>query len=210
MTNTHWNNGENMEKTVYEKKYIYKEDTHNDEYASKGLAGTALGLGIGGLSLALLGRIGGNLLNGLLGTSPSEQQMMDNDFFRLYKSQTDADFALYKGYRDQDDAILAKHNADSFQLYKYSRDGFDAVQAEISDLKTKLAVAEAVQPWKDKAIYDAIALETERRMCADNAIVNYANCTFYPVNIADVTIGTTSTPKVTFNPLCSCGFGCGR
>lgn len=206
MTNTHWNNGENMEKTVYEKKYIYKEDAgHNDEYASKGVGGTALGLSIGALALTLLNRNGGNLVNSILGTAPTNQ--MDNDFFRLYKSQVDADFALYKGYRDQDDAIIAKHTADSFALYKYSRDGFDVLQGEISDLKTKLAVAEAVQPWKDKAIYDAIALETERRICSDNAVVNYANCTFYPVSIADVTVGTTSTPKTTFNPLCSCGFG---
>lgn len=203
MTNTHWNNGENMEKTVYEKKYIYKEDAgHNDEYASKGVGGTALGIGIGALALTLLNR-NNNVLSGLLGT-PNDNQMMDNDFFRLYKSQVDADFALYKGYRDQDDAIIAKHTADSFALYKYSRDGFDALQSEISDLKTKMAVMDAVQPWKDKSIYDAIALEAERRCCADNKIVNYANSTFYPVNIADVTVGTTSTPRTLINPLCGC------
>lgn len=192
------------EHTTYEKKYVYKEEEHNDDYASKGVAGTALGIGIGALALTLLNRNGNNVLSGLLGTPNDNNQMMDNDFFRLYKSQTDADFALYKGYRDQDDSIIAKHNADAFQLYKYSRDGFDALQSEISDLKTKLAVAEAVQPWKDKSIYDAIALESERRCCADNKIVNYVNSTFYPVSIADVTTGTTSTPRTLINPLCGC------
>ena len=38
---------------VVEKK-IYEEGKKHDEYASKGLAGTALGIGIGGLALALL------------------------------------------------------------------------------------------------------------------------------------------------------------
>lgn len=198
MMTTHSGNGEH---TTYEKKYVYKED--NNDYATKGLAGTALGIGIGALALTLLNRNGNNVLSGLLGT-PNDNQMMDNDLFRLYKSQTDADFALYKGYRDQGDAIVAKHNADAFQLYKYSRDGFDALQSEISDLKTKMAVMDAVQPWKDKSIYDAIAIEAERRCCADNKIVNYANSTFYPVNIADVTVGTTSTPRTLINPLCGC------
>lgn len=186
------------EHTTYEKKYVYKED-HNDgkEYASRGVGGTALGIGIGALALTLLNRNGNNILSGILGNN-------QEDSFQLYKSQVDADFQLYKGYRDQDDAIIAKHNADAFSLYKYSRDGFDALQGEISDLKTKLAVQEAVQPWKDKSIYDAIALEAERRCCADNKIVNYANLTFYPVSIADVTVGTTNTPRTTFNPLCGC------
>lgn len=203
MMTTH--NMGNTEHTTYEKKYVYKEDQYdNDEYASKGVAGTALGLGIGALALTLLNRNGGNVLNNLLGNQPSEGQMLESDLFRIYKSQVDADFALYKGYRDSFDELTKQHNQDSFSLYAYSRNGFDALQSEISDLKTKLAVQEAVQPWKDKAIYDAIALESERRCCADNKIVNYSNLTFYPVSIADVTVGTTTTPRTTFNPLCSC------
>ena len=178
------------EHTTYEKKYVYKEEEH-DDYASKGVAGTALGIGIGALALTLLNR-NGNILGNILG-NPTPENAMNSEFF-----------SLYKGYRDQDDAIIAKHNADAFSLYKYSRDGFDVLQNEISDLKTKLAVAEAVQPWKDKSIYDAIALEAERRSCADNKIVNYANLMFYPVSVADVTVGTTATARTIFNPLCGC------
>lgn len=176
-----------METMVNDKKFYDKDD-----FASKGVAGTALGIGIGALGLELL-RNGGlnNLLGGIVGTP---QQT----------NPEETAFGLYKGYRDADDAIIAKHNADSFALYKYSRDGFDGMQKEISDLKTKLAVAEAVQPWKDKSIYDAIALEAERRCCNDGKIVNYSNQMFYPVSIADVTTGTTSTARLPFNPICGC------
>lgn len=168
------------------KKWIEKE-----EYASKGVAGTALGLSIGALGLEVLKNNGLNLGNILGNNTPQNPEQ--TPFFELYK-----------GYRDADDAIIAKHTADSFSLYKYSRDGFDAMQKEISDLKTKLAVAEAVEPWKNKSIYDAIALESERRMCSDGKIVNYSNLMFYPVSVADVTTGTTSTQRSVFNPLCGC------
>lgn len=162
------------------KKYIEK-----DEYASKGVANTGLALGATALGLNLLQNGGLNLGN-LFGNKDAQ----NSEFF-----------SLYKGYRDADDAIVAKHNADAFSLYKYSRDGFDVLQGEISELKTKLAVTDAIQPWRDKAIYDAIALEAERRNSADCSIVGYTNCTFYPLNIADLTVGTTSTPKSTYNPL---------
>lgn len=164
-----------------DKKWIEKE------YASKGTANTALGLSIGALAWEALRNGGLNLGNILGGNQPQNQE--------------ETAFGLYKGYRDADDAIIAKHNQDAFALYKYSRDGFDGMQKEISDLKTKLAVAEATQPWKDKSIYDAIALEAERRQSADCSIVGYSNCTFIPQYIADMTPATTSTPKVTYNPL---------
>lgn len=167
-----------------EKKWIDKDD-----FASKGVGNTALGLSIGALGIELLRNGGlGNLLGGLTGGTAPQQ-----DFF-----------SLYKGYRDADDAIIAKHNADSFSLYKSQRDSDDVILAQIAEIKSKLAVQEATQPWKDKAIYDAIALEAERRNCADNKIVNYANSTFVPKYIADMTVGTTTTQQSVFNPLC-CG-----
>ena len=192
-----------MEKTVWEKKYIYKDEEH--DYAKKGVAGTALGIGIGALALSVLGRNG---LNNILGTGTDprleDTKEFNKEFFGLYKSQVDADFGLYKSQRDADDAIVAKHNADAFSLYKYSRDNFDTLKNQIDELKTQVAVANAVQPWKDKSIYDAIALEAERRCCADNKMVNYMNCQFVPNYIADMTPAATSVQKTNFNPLCGC------
>lgn len=62
-----------------------------------------------------------------------------------------------------------------------------------------------------KADLDAkIKLEAERRCCADNAIVNYANATFYPKMVADVTVGTTTTAQTLYNPIPDCGGCCGK
>lgn len=175
-----------MNEIMTEKKWIDKED-----YASKGVAGTALGLGIGSLGLQLLNGGLGNVLGNLTGNNnvPFEESA----------------FGLYKGFRDADDAIIAKHNQDAFSLYKSQRDSDDAILAKISEINTKLAVQEATQVWKDKAIYDAIALEAERRTCNDGKIVNYVNSTFVPKYVADMTVGTGTTQQTTYNPLCGCG-----
>ena len=190
--------------TNSDRKWIEKED---HEYASKGVAGTALGIGIGALALTVLGRTG---LNNILGTSDNNTSSCGcavtcSDRLADTK-QTYADmFGLYKGYRDMDDVILSKHNSDAFQLYKYSRDGFDALKNELDNLKTKVLVNEAIEPWKNKSIMDAIALERERRESADCSIVGYTNCTFIPQYIADMTPATTSQQKLTRNPLdCGC------
>lgn len=53
-----------------------------------------------------------------------------------------------------------------------------------------------------------IQIEVERRCCGDNSIVTYANATFYPKMVADVTTGTTTTAQSLYNPLPKCGGGC--
>lgn len=167
---------------MMDKKYI----DDDSQYAKKGVAGTALGIGIGALGLELLK--GGGLNNILGGIAGNNQQ-------------EDA-FSLYKGYRDADDAIITKHNKDSFDLYKYSRDSYDVLKSQIDCINTKLAVAETNIAWQNKATMDAIALERERRECADNKIVTYVNTTFAPKYVADFTVGSGTTAQSIFNPLC--------
>lgn len=201
-------------------KWYIKED--DNEYASKGVAGTALGIGIGALALTLLGRNGlqnilgnndtcNNGCNVTCGDRLADMKEYHNEMFGIYKSQIDADFSNYKYARDLSDTILAKHNSDAFSLYQgYTNQGM-ALQKEIDDIKTRLAVSEATRPYQDKLLYNAIELERERRECSDCSLLNYMNCTFYPVNIADVSTATTSTPKTLGNPLacvqnhCGCG-----
>lgn len=169
------------------KKYIVDDDS---KYATKGVAGTALGLGIGALGV--------ELLNGGI------QKILNGGNSQPAPSQEESFFGLYKTVRDADDAIIAKHNADSFALFKGYTDAVAALKAEVDALKTKIAVGEATQPWKEKSLYDAIAIEAERRECADNKIVNYANSTFVPKYIAEMTVGTGTTQSTTYNPLCGC------
>jgi len=142
------------------------------------------------------------------------KSQIDADF-NLYKSQVDADFGLYKSTRDSFDVMTAKQNQAFFDLYKGQRDNFDALSARIGALETKQAVADAVEPWRAKVLdmringvaasaQAGIALEAERRCCADNKIVNYVNSNFYPVSVADVTTGTAVTQRSLSNPLCGC------
>ena len=169
---------------MMDKKYI----DNDSQYATKNVAGTALGLSIGSLGLQLLnGQLGG-VLGGLTGNKTQEQDA----------------FSLYKGYRDADDAIIAKHNVDSFALYKGQRDNFDILKAQIDAINTKLAIAETNIAWQNQSVMNAIALESERRECADNKIVTYANTTFAPKYVADFTVGSGTTAQSIFNPLCGC------
>ena len=165
------------------KKYV------EHEYASKGVAGTALGLGIGALGLEVL-KNGG--LQNIFGNGSNNVPFEESAF------------GLYKNQRDQYDELLAKHNKDAFDLYKNQRDNYDLLKAQLDAITTKLAVTDASQPWQTKSIMDAIALEAERRQCADNKIVSYMNTTFIPRYIAEMTIGTGSTQSTIFNPLCNC------
>lgn len=170
--------------TMTEKKWVEKEP----EYASKGVAGTALGIGIGALGLELL-KNGG--LGNILGTGNGTTAQQDS-------------FSLYKGYRDADDAIIAKHNEDAFALYKGQRDNFDFLKAQVDAINTKLAVAETNIAWQNQNVMNAIALEKERRECADGKIISYVNGTFAPRYIADFTVGSGTTQASIYNPLC-CG-----
>lgn len=60
----------------------------------------------------------------------ADRQVIDGEMFGLYKSQIDADFLLYKGQRDN----------------------YDALKAEIDNLKSQVAVGAAIRPYQDKLI----------------------------------------------------------
>ena len=256
--------------TVKEVPSNYYDNKYNsDRYASKGVAGTGLGLGIAGTALGLLalnrggfGLFGNNWgynsgmpqnvninadVNGTNGVAPtafnvwekecednlkqqadmynlalsnhynrfSDRQTLNSELFSVWKSQVDSDFGLYKSSRDGFDAVNKRITNDSFALYKNQRDNYDSLSARIGALETKQAVADAVEPWRAKVLNmqingvaananAAINLEAERRCCADNKIVNYANSTFYPIEVANITVGTTTTARETSNPLCGC------
>lgn len=207
-----------------EKKYYVKDD---DDFASKGTAGTALGLGIAGTALGLLNNPngilgglfnGGNSTNGCAYTCQdrlNDMEKQHQELFGVYKNQVDTSFSNYKYARDLSDSILAKQNADAFALFQGYTNATSALQKQIDEIKTQNAVLAATRPLQDQLIMNTIALEAERRQAADCGIIQYSNCTYYPVNIANVTTGTEVTPKTLYNPL-SCfnapisNCGCGR
>ena len=111
----------------------------------------------------------------------------------------DSEIALLKANTYQD--------SKSLELYRY-------IDGKLNEINSTLA-AQAVTNTSfnsalaatDYKFTQAIALEAERRQCADCKIVNYVNSTFAPKLITDYTAGTTSAPAAVYNPL-ACGQCC--
>lgn len=190
------------------KDHIVEKKVYEDgkkEYASKGVAGTALGLGIAGTALGLgawlaggnrsvFGSLGGgnmpeNVNINAYGygananaNQPTALQVMEkecadevklltymfgmkldtaNKFYAMRETDIAEKFSMYKGANDAINAEnrrainaefgLYKSQVDAdFGLYKNQRDQYDALQAKYSDLDKKVAIMEALTPYKEK------------------------------------------------------------
>lgn len=205
------------------------------EYASKGLAGTALGFGIGGATLGLangglnnlLGGLGGNtrkdaaaeaavpVMTALAGVLAGRQQAqptcsenMPVSRYELEREQKlaakDSEIALLKANTYNDGKMMEMYGYIDKQLKdvrealckqavhnQRTEDSFVLARQDIASVKSEL--------------HREIEMEAERRCCGDNAIVTYANATFYPKQVADVTTGTATTAQTLYNPLPKCG-----
>ena len=95
----------------------------------------------------------------------------------------------------------------SLELYRYIDGKLNEINATLAaQAVTNTAFNSALQAT-DYKFSQQIALEAERRQCADCKIVNYVNSTFAPKLITDYTAGTTSAPANVYNPL-ACGQCC--
>lgn len=96
-------------------------------FASKGVAGAGLGLGIAGTALGVLNGNGGGLLGGLFGGGGCSENMAVNRYeLNQQKEITN---------RDMEIAFLKGRDAaktDSLELYKYVDGRFRNVEAQIS------------------------------------------------------------------------------
>lgn len=113
-----------------------KEHTKK-EYASKGLAGTALGLGIGGLAVSLLnngcnplGIFGRNCgtNNGEVAIVANEQYLERKqcaDFVELVNGMWQKAYDAQKARQDDRNVL----NGELFGIYSVMRNGFDAISA---------------------------------------------------------------------------------
>ena len=172
-----------------------------------GIIGTA-GVGLGLLG-NLLGMSGMNNWNGGCNAPACSDNMLVNRYelgLEQANAAKDAEISLLKAntYNDQK----------SLELYKFFDGEMKAIRAELAaqaviNQKTadSFALAASDLAATKRELCGQIQLEAERRCCADNSIVTYANATFYPKLVADITAGTTTTAQVLYNPIPSCG-GC--
>ena len=95
----------------------------------------------------------------------------------------------------------------SLELYRYIDGKLSEIQANLAAQAVTNTSFNSALAATDYKFTQAIALEAERRQCADCKIVNYVNSTFAPKLITDYTAGTTSAPANVYNPL-ACGQCC--
>lgn len=155
-----------------------------------------------GLASAVLGNgFLGGLFGGNRGCVPSEDHCVNRYELAMEKelAAKDSKIALLEANTYNDQKML--------EVYRY----FDG---KISEINQRLAGQDVrnqgyVDAFRElaKDIDYKVNLEAERRECADNKIVCYANGTFATKLINDYTAGTTTTAMQTFNPLCCCGQG---
>ena len=193
------------------------------EFASKGVAGAGLGLGIAGTALGVMNGGLGNILGGLAAprqavvadpVTPgmgyrgccSEDHLVNRSEAaqqaRIAELETQIQLRDANTYTDQ--KILATYQYIDGQL-RDVRDNLCAQAVHNQRTEDSFALARADLMAVKADLQGQIAMEAERRCCADNSIVNYANATFYPKLVADVTAGTTTTAQTLYNPIPKCG-----
>lgn len=177
------------------------------EFATNGKANAGVALGTVGTALGGLMALGGNgLLGNLFGNAPCAAAAMchENMPVNRYEAGQAARISELETEIKLRDANIYT-DGKLLDLYKYFDGELKGVRAALCE-----------QAVRNKDVEGAFALvradianEREKRCCADNAIVNYVNQTFYPKLVADVTAGTTTTAQTLYNPLPNCGCGCG-
>lgn len=182
------------------------------EFASKGVSGAGLGLGIAGTALGLMnGGLGGILGNGWGCNNSCNENTLVNRYELNQESvisKLQSDVALRDANIYNDQKLL--------EVYKYFDGQVKDIRATMCENDKALAVSNAKIEGTFAVIGEklvaqrnefmcALSRERDERCCGDNSIVTYANATFYPKMIADVTTGTTVTAQPTYNPVYNCG-----
>lgn len=190
------------------------------EYAKRGVANAGLTTGIIGTSLGAMSLLGGagNILGGLFGGNGNHCCGGDGAPVNRYElgleqasAAKDAEISLLKSNIYGDQKLL--------EVYRYFDGELRAANAKIAEQavinqanKDSFQILQERMDCCKHELEGMICRERDDRKCADNTIVTYVNATFYPKQVADVTVGTTSTPQTVYNPLpaSNCGCGCGR
>ena len=187
-----------------------------DEKNYKGRATGGLTTGIIGTALGVLNGAGG-LLGGVApamtrGIACESDHLINRYELGLEQANAakDAEISLLKANIYGDQKLL--------EVYKYFDGKLEGVNTRLAEQavinqanKDSFAILQERMECCKNELNGAICRERDERRCADNTIVTYLNATFYPKQVADVTVGTTTTPQTTYNPLpvYGCGGGCG-
>lgn len=198
------------------------------EFASKGVAGAGLGLGIAGTALGLArggigglfgngwggwnGNGGGEFIAGMLagaagrsgrcgGECSENTPAMRFDLEQSERiSEKQARIDQLETSREIDSKIL--------ELYRHVDERFRQTGESIAQIAAAQAVTNQRVSDDLKFVQadldNKIAAERQERCCADKNIVNYANQTFYAKLVAGVTPTATTSPQQTYNPLTCC------
>jgi hypothetical protein len=184
------------------------------EFASNAKGNAGLTTGIIGTSLA------GALATGLIGNGGLFNQ--NGNCANTAVSRYELGQSEIIGRLESENALL-KSNVYSDQklveVYKDLNGRLIGIEAKVNTIDKDVAVnnakiegtfavmGEKLNAQRNEFI-SALNREADERCCADNAIVNYANATFYVKQVADITTGTTTTAQTTYNPLPNCGKCC--
>ncbi len=189
------------------------------EYASNGKANAALTTGIigtAGFGAQLLGNLLGGGWNGW-GANPATAAAMaagacsENTPVTRYELDREQKLAA----KDSEIALLkanAYNDQKAVELYAYIDGQLKDIRKSICDqavhnqrTEDSFVLARQDIASVKSELHREIEMEAERRCCGDNSIVTYANATFYPKQVADVTTGTATTAQTLYNPLPKCG-----
>lgn len=96
----------------------------------------------------------------------------------------------------------------TLELYRYIDGKLNEINATLAAQAVRNQAFNDALASTDYKFTQAIALEAERRECADCKIVNYANSTFAPRLITGYTAGATSDVAQVYNPLACGKCGC--
>lgn len=200
-------------------------------YASKGIAGTGLALGIAGTALGLRNSGLGNILGGC---SMTGSQTLDSAAVAALVSALAGkiggcnedhtvnryELALQQQIAEKDSQIALRdsntyNDQKQLEVYKYVDGRLREHEKQFSEQAVRnQATKDSIQLVNERLecakneLTSEIRREAQKRKCADNAIVTYSNATFYPKMVANVTTGDTTTAQPTYNPLplddCDC------
>lgn len=149
-----------------------------------------------------LGANGNGLLGGLLGGNCNRNGCCESDHLvNRYELAMEQQLAA----KDSRIALLEANTYNdqkTLELYRYIDGKLNAIESRLAaqDVRNQ-GVADAIREVSKDIDYK-VNLEAERRCCAYQRIISYANGTFATKLIADYTAGTTTTAMETFNPLC--------